>query len=402
MSRHSSRAAALLFTLAAALSCEEPGGPPAQDPENHSDALFPLSSVVFGPDSNTTYVSVLRSLERQDIDYDDAREFAGWADLWAHEGNVFMADGEAPVVIRHSVRADGTLREDGRVSFASFGSDSAAFWRNVIIGKNKAYYFSIATREVAVWDPERMEITGTFALPALESRGAQEPYVTTDRAAVVRGDRLYVPVGWGDWETYSLSEDSAILVIDTSSDEVVDTLPAACPDLNVANMDEGGDIYFSNWVYGVAAPVFDGRAHTCAVRIKASEEALDEDWSLTFADVTDGREAAALRFLGKGKALISVFHHERAEITPETDRAAAVDSAAWQFWTLDLDTRQAEPLTELGWHSGGYASTRIDGRNILFVPSGDYASTRVLELMGDGSAEPRWETLGWATRLFKL
>jgi hypothetical protein len=405
MFRRPSNAAALFFAffaLGSVVSCGDESDPAAGGAGDATGDMFPMSSVVFGPDTNTTYVNLLRNLDRQDIAYDEAREFAGWADLWVHEGKIFVADGEAPVVARHEVRDDGTLREDGRVSFASYGEDTAAFWRNVFVAPRKAYYFAIEAREVVVWDPERLEITGTFSLPALEDRGAQQPYVTTDRAAIVRGDRLYLPVGWGDWDTYSLSEDSAILVIDTASDEVVDSLPAACPDLNVSALDERGDIYFSNWVYGVAGPLFEGSAHTCAVRIKAGAEVIDEDWSLTFADVTGGREAAALRLLGPGKALISVFHHEEAGITPEADRFAVIDSASWKFWTLDLDTLQAEPLTALDWHSGGYSSTRIDGRNLLFVPSGDYASTQALELTEDGGAEPRWETLGWATRLFKL
>jgi hypothetical protein len=170
----------------------------------------------------------------------------------------------------------------------------------------------------------------------------------------------------------------------------------------VATLDDRGDIYFSNWVYGVGPKLFEGGAPTCAARIKAGEDSVDDGWVLTFADVTDGREAAALRFLGDGKALISVLHDERIELTPDADRFTVVDAPNWRFWRVDLDTREAEETTDIAFHGGGYYSTRIGDRNMLFVPSGDYSSTHAFELTPNGLAEPRWEAIGWVTRLFKL
>jgi hypothetical protein len=390
--------AAVLVAALASIGCRSDGG----DLRDPASTYFPTMSVVFGEEGQNTYMSLLRSLDEQEIDYEAAREFAGWADLWVQGDKAFVTDGEAPALTRYSVGTNGMLSQDGRLSFASYGSDSAAFSRNVIVSPTKAYLFVMAERQVVVWNPEALEITSTFELPALEDRGAQRPYVTTDRGAVVRGDHLYVTVGWGDWENYSLSNDSAILVIDTASDRVQDTLPIACPDLNVATIDDRGDVYFSNWVYGIGPALFEGGSHTCAVRIRADADVVDDDWSLKFADVTEGREAAALRFLGDGKALVSVFHREEVDITPESDRYAMVDGQHWRFWTVDLDTREAEPVAGVDWHAGGYYSERIDERNMLFVPSADYSSTAALELFSDGTIEPRWKATGWVTRLFKL
>lgn len=357
---------------------------------------------MFGEDTTSTYLSVLRSLEQQEIAYDEAREFAGWADLWVHEDHVFVTDGEAPALTRYSVARDGGLDEGTRLSFSNYGAETAAFWRNLFVDATKAYLFAPGSREMVIWNPETLEITGTLALPALPDRGAQQLYGTTDRSAVVRGDRLYLPVAWGDFNDVSLSGDSAVLVIDTASDQVIDSLSVACPDLNVATLDDRGDIYFSNWVYGISPALFEGGAHTCAVRIKANEDVIDEGWSLTFADVTEGREAAALRFIGDGKALVSVFHDEEVTLTPESDRYEVMDASSWRFWTLDLETQEARLVDGIGWHSGGYYSARIAERNILFVPSADYASTEALEIFADGSVEPRWEARGWVTRLFEL
>jgi hypothetical protein len=367
------------------------------------EASFATTSIVFGDEgSMSTYLSLLPSLGSQEVDYDEAREFAGWADLWVHGDQLFVTDGEAPALTRYSVADDGRLEEGERISFANHGAETAAFWRNVIVSSTKAYLFITDAREVVVWNPDTVEITGTFALPELDDRGARKAYVTNDRGAIVRDDRLYVTVGWGDWENYSIADDSAILVIDTDRDEVLDTLPVACPDLNVATIDDRGDIYFSNWVYGISPVLFEGGAHTCAVRIRAGQDVVDEDWTLTFADVTDGREAAALRFIGNGKALISVFYDDQVELRDDIERPVVVDSASWRFWTVDLETREAAALEGIGWHGGGYYSTRIEGRSMLFVPSGDYSSTTAYELLEDGKLEERWRALGWVTRLFTL
>jgi hypothetical protein len=399
LTRTSGATIALALTLVAT-GCGSDSG--SVGSEEQRGEYFPTTSIVFGQDVTSTYLSLLGSLEVQAIDYDAAREFAGWADLWVHDGKVLVTDGEAPALTRYSVNGDGSLEQDARLSFANYGAETAAFWRNVIVSSTKAYLFMAEAREVVVWNPQTFEISGTFALPALDDRGARQPYVTTDRGAIMRDERLYVAVGWGDWDNYSLSDDSAILVIDTTSDVVVETLPASCPDLNVATIDDVGNLYFSNWVYGVGPALFDSGRHTCAVRIEAGEDVVDEDWALEFAALTGGREAAALRFLGDGKALISVLYDEQIELTPDVDRGAVVDAPNWKFWTLDLESLEAEEATGIGFHGGGYYSTRIDEKNLLFVPSGDYSSTQAFELTPDGVAEPRWEGIGWVTRLFKL
>jgi hypothetical protein len=392
----------LVVLLAALAACGD--DPPAvTTPDAGAGARFPTSSVVLGQDSQTTYLSFLQTLDNQVIDLGQARELAGWADLWVHEGKVFMTDGSAPSLTRYSVNAQGQLIEDGRLSFLNHGAESAAFWTNLFISPTKAYLFIMKDRLVVTWNPTSMEITGTFPLPGLEDRGALTLQVpSTDRSSVVRGNRAYVPTVWANWKDYALSEDSVILVIDTATDHLVGTTPVSCPNINVATVDDQTNIYFSNWVFSVAPTLLDGKARACAVRIKAGSDQLDPTWSLTFADVTNGREAAALRFIGDGKALMSVFHHERAQIEPTTDRYALVESANWSFWTIDLATREAKPTEGIGWHAGGFYSTRIDRRNLLFVPSADYASTVAYEMFPNGTTERRWDTKGWATRLFKL
>jgi hypothetical protein len=394
---HRARGAACLAVLALGAACS------GSDDDRTAQGRFATTSVVFADTGNSTYLSLLRSLDAQEIDYTGAREFPGWADVWLHEGKVFWADAEAPTLTRFAVDDQGALVEDGRLSFLNHGAKTAAFWTNMFVSATKAYLFVIESREVVIWNPQTMEITGSFPITGIEDRGRLTLQVpSTDRSSLVRGNRAYVPTHWANWDDYALSEDSIVLVIDTTTDAVINTLSVPCPNINVASRDDAGDIYLSNWVFSVASTLIHGKARACAVRMKAGSDQIDPQWSLTFADVTEGREAGALRFLGNGQALMSVFHHEKVEITPTTDPYALVEGANWRFWTIDVQSRKARPLDGIGWHSGGYYSTRIDGRNHLFVPTADYASTAALELASNGTVEPRWNALGWVTRLFRL
>jgi hypothetical protein len=174
-----------------------------------------------------------------------------------------------------------------------------------------------------------------------------------------------------------------------------------CPNLNFATRDDDGNIYFSNWVFGVLGALTLDKPSTCAVRIPAGSDQLD-DWTFRFADVTDGREGAALAYIGDGKMLMSVFHEERVEISEHTSPADLEGSADWRYWTLDLETMQAEPVNAIDFNAGGLYAERIEGRLYLLVPSADYGSTTAYGWDDDGEVSKAWRITGWSSRLFAL
>jgi hypothetical protein len=392
-----------ILLVCAALGLTACGGGDDDGGGVNRDAFYPTSSVVFSDQGEQTYVQMLPSIEAQTIDPGTSREFPGWADIWVHGGALFVADGEKPEIGRFGVEPDGTLVEDGRVNFQSFGAATAAFWGHLFVSPSKVYWFDTAGRTLVIWDPTTMTITRSFAFPELANREALTlSGPTADRSSVVRGDRAYVPFYWADWTDYVLSEDSVVLVFDTTTDALLDVISVPCPELNFATVDDDGTIYFSNWGYSVMPTLLDGKAKACAVRILPGSDQIDAGWKLTFADVTGGREAATLRTIGGGKALITVFHHERVELTPDADRYGLTDSANWSLWSYDLATGAAAPFEGLGWHSAGLYGTRVDDKAILSVPSGDYASTTTYTLAPDGTIAELWESVGWQTRLFKV
>ncbi len=126
---------------------------------------------------------------------------------------------------------------------------------------------------------------------------------------------------------------------------------------------------------------------SCALRVKDGEDTFDPDWKLDFADVTDGREAGMLRYLGDGKALLDVFHDERVEIDEETDAKELSNTANWRLWAIDLEELTGAPLEGLDFKAGGYQDVQVGQRTFLMVPNGDYSETTAYEVVNGEAVE---------------
>jgi hypothetical protein len=181
-------------------------------------------------------------------------------------------------------------------------------------------------------------------------------------------------------------------------------LSSPCPNLDGATIDQAGDIYFSNWIYSPGSTLTGKGGKACVTRIAAGSEAIDPGFSLKLGELTGGHEAAALRMVGPGRGLVSVFHEGNQPFDPAKDDVSTwLFGNNWKFWTVDLAARSAQEVTGVGWHAGGYYSERIDGRTYLLVPGDQYASTNIYELGADGQARPIiTDAPGWSTRLYKL
>lgn len=373
-----------------------------EDPPSGEPGVYVLSSLFFGPDTTTTYVSLLESLEPQTLDYDRAREFPGAADAWVHDGSVLIADAESQTITRYSV-ADGQLVEEGRVSFASYGLTDFGFWLNKFVSPTKAYFLNgtAAYSEYIAWDPSAMQITGTLDLPAPEERDGFKIFPGySDRAAVVRDGLLYQPFYWTDDSFFRFAPQSRIAVFDVGSDELVDVIEAPCPGLDYVTVDEDGDLLFSRWIFAAGGAAVLDQPATCAFEIPSDGSA--PSIAFEFADVSGGREGAALRWTGGDRAILSVLHHERVALGKTTDPAEVTFGANWRFWSYDGSDGTASLIDAIDWNAGAQYSFDIDQRTFMLVALGDYSATTVYDL-GDGmNPQPMFETRGWALRLFKL
>jgi hypothetical protein len=363
---------------------------------------YVLASVVFGVENErTSYLNVIDSLDAQKLDYRNAVELTGWADLWVHEGKVFVANDEQKEITKYAVSEAGELVEEGRIGFANYGIE-VAFWSNTFVAKDKVYALEGVNKYV-VWNPETLEITGEIELPELPERaGFIQRAGTLDRANVIRDGLLYTPMYWSDEDYLRFTPDSRVIVTEIATNKVLRTLEAPCAGLDIGSADDQGNIFFSTWTSGVFQPLLGETESNCVAKIaRGVDDAVTT--AFTFKEVAEGREGAAVRNFRDGKLFMSIFHDERVDFdAPGSDPSMLLGEKNWRTWVYDPASEKAAVVDGLDWNAGATYVVRIADTHYMLVPGTDYASTTVVAIDKDLKTSERFELRGWGTRLFQV
>lgn len=379
--------AALMLLLMSVAGCDEDADEAAADSGKSQGELFAVPSEVAGADfsDSTSYVPIVPSLDVEEISLDDAREVNGRASIGTVGKWLFIASSSEPVINRFELRDDGSLKAAGSLNFMNYGVPeffSIDAWGAVFISAEKAYIFNGSDGSHIIWKPTTLEITGEIKGPEITKEG-----YNLESIAVVRGNRMYRVFTLLNYDTWEfLPEPQYLAVYDLDNDEIIDMASESrCPQLySRPFVDENDDIYFSGWVWTPGLTLTSDYPKSCALRVKKGEDKFDPEWQLNFAeDLTDGREAAILRYLGKGKALLDVFYAERADIDDKTDAQQLANTPNWRTWTVDLEKKTGAPIESLDFKAGGYTDVRVGDRTFLMVPNDDYSETTAYEVVGD-------------------
>jgi hypothetical protein len=344
------------------------------------------------------------SLDVDRIGLETAREVDGRASVLSVGGWLFVASASAPVIERFQVEADGSLTSTGRLSFANYGLPayfSIDAWGSVPISPTKAYLFNGSDGSHVIWNPTTFEITGEIPGPDILLEG----WKLESSPGVVRGTRMYRTFSYLDYDAWKFKSDVQYLAVyDIETDQLLSVVEERrCPLLYSRPFtDERNDIYFSGWVWTVAETIVNGGPKNCALRIRDGEDSFDPGWQLTYSDeVTSGREAGILRYVGNGRALLDVFHHDEINISPEATSQEVSYLPQWRLWSIDLEQKTGAPLDGLGFKAAGYMDAPVDGRTFLLVPNDSYSETSAYEAI-DGNAAPRFQIQGSSYHMVKL
>lgn len=413
MQTHKARWSVALFALLSGIAaCEDEDA--ADSGDKHGDhaheaesakPLYAVPSEVYGADfaDSTSYVPIVSSLDVDEISLDDAREVNGRASLGKVGKWVFIAGATEPVVNRFEVTEAGELDDAGSLNFMNYGVPehfSIDAWGAVLIDETKAYIFNGSDGSHIVWNPTTLKITGEIKGPDITKEG-----YNLESVAIVRGKRMYrlfTLLNYDSWEF--LPEPQYLTIYDLEKDEIIETVEETrCPQLySRPFIDEKGDIYFSGWVWTPGLTLTGDYPKSCALRIKKDEDEFDADWQLNFADdLTDGREAGILRYLGKGKALLDVFHNERVEIDERTDAQKLANTPNWRLWTVDLEKMTGTPMEGLDFKAGGYTDVQVDDRTFLLVPNENYSETTAYEI-ADEEAKKSFKIRGSSYQMKRI
>lgn len=238
--------AALVLTFTACSSDDDNSADP--DPNPGGEDLYGVFWRVDNPDGRTNYVSLVEGIENGNVDPSNALEVSGKSRFFAPEDADYfvIADGEDLTFTRYNIGENGQdITEGGKFSVSNEGVTSLQK-RNVFLSETKAYYIDNTQGQIIIWNPETMEITGSFGLPPEFADGYQG-YSTQLGFGKYQldGNRLIIPVGWVNFQAQTHLDKTGLAIVDVQQDEVLsysedDRVALA---VEPAFMDNG-DVYF--------------------------------------------------------------------------------------------------------------------------------------------------------------
>src|SRR5262249_27138522 len=157
---------------------------------------------------------------------------------------------------------------------------------------------------------------------------------------------------------------------DPVTHEEARTFEVACPGMYLGAQDEAGNTYLSS----VASPVLAlyGLVQGSCLRRVTVAGVLDEAWSPDVTEWTGGRQVAQLDYVGNGRAIGAVLHHEElealgADFTGPYD-ADVYDEGQlgdhYRPWLFDLTNESAAPISGVD-QGVAAAPVSLDGRTFL-------------------------------------
>jgi len=362
--------------------------------------LYAMMVQVYDTEDRTVYAHLTHSLDLGDIDLSGAREFASVANFVAFGGKLLVSSGLEPSITRFDVSDAFEWNEGATIGFSGFPvGDNANLFGHHFLDDHTAYMPYDLTKRV-IWDPTKFEIVGTREDSSIELRQGDLMLDNAGNRNSVHFDGevqqafYYVTEDW-----FRLGPESIIAFYDRETHEEVRTLTIPCPGLSVATRDEEGYTYYGTWTSPINLALFGEGPLPCNIRLTPEGE-LDEDWTTDFTDWTDGRYVNNFRYIGNGRAVGSVLHHELidadwdAGYDPDIDDVIAY-GGYWRLWLFDLDAETAHEVDGIDVSMGDAVQFAVlDGRTFVFLPYDEWARTRIYEIDENGTATERGDTLG--------
>lgn len=389
---------ALFFALMLVTGCASDEVSESVSEGTSEEPLYAMMIQVYDPEDRTVYVSLSNTLDISSTALDAAREFPSVANFAAVNGRLLISSGSKPTITEFDVTDDFTWIRGREVDFSQYPlEDNANFYYQFLIDDEHALLPFGGTKRI-LWNPSEMKIEGTLEDTTLESR---EPRLTLEaggnRNSVHYDAAVMQAFHYHDDDWYHYGSQSHIVVYDEETFEEDRVLDIPCPGLSLATRDEAGNTYFSSWdvpttsLLGEAPP-------QCIAKLDPEGELLDmvdpREW-------TDGRAVNNFRYVGDGRAVANVLHHEELDVeTPEDLDADGIEALGksgphWKLWLFDVERQTGEPVRGIDVAVGSGAQFAvIDGRTFVFVPYDDWGRSRGYELDDDGTATEHFDTVG--------
>lgn len=352
------------------------GGTPVEEP------LYVLHSAVQTAEGRTNYFTAVGSLaEVADVTYEGSIEVAGRARLYAQPGVGFFAigDGEDVSITKYTLNDDGTFAAGDRLSFQPFGVTAMGAQAVLFVSATRAYYKDPGEAQIIVWNPTTMEVEDTIELPAELIRAGR---VTGFSAWASRPGEAYFAVGWTTMEYDRVDSGSALVRIDTATDEVTVTNESRCRDLNKTGELDGTLYFFSGVINGFGHAVYpdDGGQEDCILRIAPGQTTFDASYVGTISGALGEDEiGTVIAITDDGRAWAQVVDTTAVPTAPGTTYGQWY-AGGWRWVSLDVAT--LGDLERVAGEPGAYSGFTLPAGDRFFVSqtAPDYSETTLMDL----------------------
>jgi hypothetical protein len=205
------------------------------------------------------------------LDTSHALEVGGSAALFGNDGrNVFaLGTSDDPVLTRYELAEGGELVAGRRMSLQGYEINSGFLRPDLVpfISDNKAYWIDDVRLQVLVWNPERMEVVGSFSLANAERTGTTIEF----GEAVVRGSTVFVSASYRGPDELDQGE-AVVLVIDAEHDTLESVLTdPRCGSTKEIAAGEDGTLFIASEALAASQHALDrpaGYPVPCILRIQ--------------------------------------------------------------------------------------------------------------------------------------
>ena len=396
----------LLATLTMAIGCgggdgpdAAPGGGAAAGPGG--TPVYALMTQVYRDDDRDVYVSLSNTLDLTEVSLSEAREFGGVANLAPVGGRLLISNGEQPIITAFDITADLKWVERSTVSFAGYPlEDNANFYYQFFLDDQTAYLPVEATKRI-IWDPTALEIKGllddTSLMPGRD--GLRLEAGGNRNSARFEGPVLQA-LFYHDEDWIDFGKLSHVVAYDPQTHKEMKVIDLPCPGLSLATRDERGNTYYGTWGYVPAQALYKKAPAPCVARIKP-DLTVDTAFTTDLTHLTGGRIQNNFRYIGGGRAIANVLHHEalgvdfNAAYDPEVEDAIGKSGPHWKLWMFDLENNRANVVEGIDVALGSGAQFAVlEGRTFVFLPFDEWARTKVYEIDAAGRATARFEVTG--------
>ena len=372
-----------LLSTVFAVACGDNTAPPDEmQEEEEPTPAFAVGTRVWDDSSTTSYFNIVDSLDAgTTVDTSRAIEVAGAAKLFSlgSLGWFAIGGGESPTISRYEVDENNQLQPRETISLQNYGVES--LWDTVyVVSPTKAYYPDRDNRQLIVWNPTEMTITGSIELPQTNRDGFLALYGYTP---VLRGNQLLFTVGWFDWTTNDeVRSETGLVVIDTTTDTVARfDVDSRCGGITTGVTVANGDVYFASSALAAAAYKL-GRmtSEPCVLRVRAGETTLDTSYHVELDTLSAGALAGEPVSGGADRVFLRTFDETAAQIPAEPATWDVTGQVAWKWLAWDVGTNKATEVASLPASTADVVWFQVEGKTYGAQTTADYSSTTLIDL----------------------